>query len=210
MGQSWNAPAVRAAASALRGRAPPGAAQLPDGAAHPLLPQLSVPTLSDVSAEALHRRGVRGVILDKDNTITAPYVDEVHPRAAPGLHALLRTFPGNVAILSNSAGTPDDSAHAQARRIERTLGVPVIRHEEKKPGGLSDVLDHFEGRVAPHELAVVGDRLLTDVYFGNVHGMYTVHVGVLTLTGDNKAAALVRFLENRVILPWVLWADNTT
>ena len=72
------------------------------------------------------------------------------------------------------------------------------------------MLDHFEGRVAPHELAVVGDRLLTDVYFGNVHGMYTVHVGVLTLTGDNKAAALVRFLENRVILPWVLWADNTT
>ena len=203
MGQSWNAQAVRAAASALRGRVPPGANPLPSAAAHPLRPRLSVATLSDVSVEALQRRGVRAVILDKDNTITAPYVDSVHPRAAAGLDALCQAFPGNVAILSNSAGTPDDLEHSQARRIELALGVPVIRHEEKKPGGLADVLDHFGGRIAPCEMAIVGDRLLTDVYFGNVHGMYTVHVGVLTLKGDNKAAALVRFLENRVVLPWL-------
>ena len=109
-----------------------------------------------------------------------------------------------MAILSNSAGTPDDPGHAQARRIEDALNVPVIRHEEKKPGGLADVLDHFEGEISPHELAIVGDRLLTDVYFGNVHGMFTVHVGALTLKGDNKAAALIRFLENRLILPLVM------
>ena len=33
---------------------------------------------------------------------------------------------------------------------------------------------------------MVGDRLLTDVVFGNMNGMMTVHVRPLTLVGDNK------------------------
>lgn len=198
MGQSWNAPAVRAAASVLRSVATRSGSQNQNGR-HLLLPCESVATLSDVSMQRLRRNGIRGVILDKDNTVTAPYVDEVHPRAANGLQMLLREFPGKVAILSNSAGTPDDSEYKQAARIEESLGVPVIRHTEKKPGGLAEVMKHFS--MEPHELAIVGDRLLTDIYFGNLHGMYTIHVGILTLEGDNKAAAFVRFAENHLILP---------
>lgn len=48
------------------------------------------------------------------------------------------------------------------------------------------------------ELCFVGDRLLTDVVFGNLHGMLTVHTRPLTLKGDNRPAALFRFLERKV------------
>ena len=48
------------------------------------------------------------------------------------------------------------------------------------------------------ELCFVGDRLLTDVVFGNLHGMLTVHTRPLTLKGDNRPAAIFRFLERKV------------
>lgn len=44
----------------------------------------------------------------------------------------------------------------------------------------------------------MGDRLLTDVVFGNLHGMLTVHTQPLTLKGDNRPAAVFRFLERKV------------
>lgn len=48
------------------------------------------------------------------------------------------------------------------------------------------------------ELCFVGDRLLTDVVFGNLNGMLTVHTRPLTLEGDNRPATVFRFLERKV------------
>ena len=64
-------------------------------------------------------------------------------------------------------------------------------------------LSHFVGElVRPDELCVVGDRLLTDVLFGNLHGLLTVHLTTtLSLTGDNAMARLFRGLESAVLLP---------
>eukprot|EP01045_Picozoa_sp_COSAG04_P011837 COSAG04_NODE_775_length_10405_cov_20.166214_7_plen_245_part_00 len=199
-----------------------------------LLPHLSLPTLNQLQPATLKAAGVRGVLLDKDNTVTAPYRDEPHPAAQRGLAQLLRHFPGRVAILSNSAGTADfDPSGAEAERLESALGVPVLRHTAKKPmpgaGDLAEVLAHFnaqpaaaqpaqspqaEGRqgqgggsgeealLRADELCVVGDRLLTDVLFGNLHGLVTVHLtSTLSLTGDNAMARLFRGLESEVLLP---------
>ena len=175
MVQSWNGAAVATIGRVLRRPAL-------------VLPHLHVPTLNDLRAEALHAQGIRGVLLDKDNTITAPYVDELHPRAAVGLAELQARFPGRVAILSNSAGLRDyDPLGEEADRLERALGVPVLRHSTKKPmptpEALAEVLIHFNDNMSdttpggqeqlePHEICVVGDRLLTDVLFGNIHGLY--------------------------------------
>lgn len=51
------------------------------------------------------------------------------------------------------------------------------------------------------ELCFVGDRLLTDVVFGNLHGMLTFHTRPLSLKGDNLAAVVFRFLERKVSAP---------
>lgn len=40
----------------------------------------------------------------------------------------------------------DDPDYADAIRIETALGIPVLRHDEKKPGGIADVLAFFEGK----------------------------------------------------------------
>ena len=46
---------------------------------------------------------------------------------------------------------------------------------------------------------MVGDRYLTDVVFGNLHGMLTVHTQQLTTVGDNRVAQLMRRLEDRMV-----------
>jgi len=189
--QSWNGAAVR---------------RLGQVFTHPRLlrPDVCVDNISSIDIAALHRRGIRAVVLDKDNTITAPYSDQVHHAAASGLTRIRETFTNTnaVSILSNSAGTDDDVDHADALHIESSLGVPVIRHKKKKPDCIDDVLGFInEGRqeeslpaLATEQVAMIGDRLLTDVVFGNLHGMVTIHCQPLSIVNDNPAAKFIRFV----------------
>lgn len=169
-------------------------------------PHVRVATISDVNYTALRDQcGIRAVVFDKDNTLTAPYATEVHPNAEVGLRSALDVFGhSNVAILSNSAGTKDDPGYEDAGRIEKEMGIAVIRHDEKKPGGLEEVMKHFGDDISdPSQLCMVGDRLLTDVVFGNLFGMLTVHCDPLCSgeenKDDNKVASVVRSGENTIM-----------
>jgi hypothetical protein len=77
----------------------------------------------------------------------------------------------------------------------------VLRHATKKPGAIPEVLDYFKGVSGPEtsyrDLCIVGDRLLTDVMWGNGRGMLTVHTEILTDVGDNRVASVVRRVEGR-------------
>jgi phosphatidylglycerophosphatase GEP4 len=143
------------------------------------------------------------VIFDKDNTLTGPYENVIHPNAARGLQSALETFGRDrVAIVSNSAGTKDDKDYKDAIEIEDALGINVIRHDEKKPGGLEEVLKHF-GIDDPAKICMVGDRLLTDIVFGNLYGMLTVHTLPLCHgednAKDNTVSAVIRSAENALL-----------
>jgi phosphatidylglycerophosphatase GEP4 len=167
-----------------------------------LVPHVSVDNISEINYAAMKERaGIRAVVFDKDNTLTAPYAMEIHPLAAFGLEAAKRIFGAeNVAIMSNSAGTLDDPGYVDAQQIETTLGIAVIRHDEKKPGGLEEVLSHFQ-MDDPAALCMVGDRLLTDVVFGNLYGMLTIHTLPLCRGADNQSdnmpAKVIRSVENK-------------
>ncbi|KAF9896927.1 hypothetical protein BX616_006491, partial [Lobosporangium transversale] len=104
-----------------------------------------------------------------------------------------------VIIVSNSAGTKDDQDHQLAKAIETSLSVPVLRHEQKKPSGGDELLRHFSG-IKPSRVAIVGDRALTDVVFGNNYGMFTILTrDVVTEEGDNPMAIRIRRMEHRVL-----------
>ncbi|MCK5025301.1 MAG: HAD hydrolase-like protein, partial [Nanoarchaeota archaeon] len=102
-------------------------------------------------------------------------------------------YGNQIIIMSNSAGTRDDKDYKDAIQIERDLGILVLRHNRKKPGGLDSVLNYFNCK--SEELVMFGDRIFTDIVFGNRYGMLTVHTALLTEEGDNKAAAKVRRYE---------------
>lgn len=171
---------------------------------HPtvLVPHVSVANVSELNYKAMKEHaGIRAIVFDKDNTLTAPYGRTVHEDASKGLETAKKIFgPKNVAIMSNSAGTKDDPGYEDAKMIEEALGIAVIKHDDKKPGGLDEVLSHF-GMDDPAALCMVGDRLLTDVVFGNLYEMLTVHTLPLCKGEDNKMdnkpSKIIRYIENK-------------
>lgn len=109
------------------------------------LPHLTVPDIRWVDWAALAAAGFQGCVFDKDNTLTVPYSLQLHPRAKDGLAACMEAFDGRVVLYSNSAGLEQfDPEGVEARTLEVALGVPVLRHREKKPaGGPEDMERHF-------------------------------------------------------------------
>lgn len=73
--------------------------------------------------------------------------------------------------------------------MTQALGVQVIQHGRKKPEGGEAISRQLHCDLA--RAAFVGDRLLTDVVFGNLNNMLTIHTQPLTAAGDNKLAAKV-------------------
>ena len=56
-------------------------------------------------------------------------------------------------------------------------------------------------------MAVIGDRILSDVVMGNSFGMLTIYVDPLNLEHENIVVRFVRAFENRVI-PWITPRDK--
>ncbi|KAJ3096226.1 hypothetical protein HK100_005613 [Physocladia obscura] len=145
---------------------------------------------------------IKAVCFDKDNTLTAPFATRIHPPFESAWKECIAVFGGeNIVLVSNSAGGPDDRDGIEAAAIETALGVRVLRHGEKKPRGAETLLAHFVG-LKPAEIAVVGDRVLTDVVYGNSIGAFTILTrDIVTREGDNRVASAVRRIENWVVLP---------
>lgn len=184
LSQSWNWPAITMTIRCMT-REP-----------SLMLPHVTVPDLSAIDFARLRSAGFVGLVLDKDNTLTAPYSDVVEPSLVRAIEAAKEVFgPRGVAVLSNSAGTPDDTGFAAADALELSLVLPVLRRRHKKPRGFESVRAHFGGCEAS-TLVMVGDRLLTDITFGNAHGMLTVHTTrLLSSAGDPAIVRLARRFE---------------
>lgn len=148
---------------------------------------------------ALREAGYRGVCFDKDNTLTHPYSKTIYPPLQVSLEECKRVFEGNIAIISNSAGSADDVGGEEANLLESSLGIPIIRHRLKKPICNRDIEKHFQ--LLPPQIVLIGDRLSTDVYMANAAGMLSIHTQPISLINDNKNAVILRRLENS-ILSW--------
>ena len=116
--------------------------------------------------------GARGVMFDKDNTLTRHLEQQLAADAYTALQSAVQIFgTTNVFVLSNDLGAKhDDDDRVDAFEDVMGGGVKVLRHSRwKKPFGSRDAL------IASSKLAVddvasmvfVGDRVLTDVVFAN-------------------------------------------
>lgn len=119
------------------------------------------------------------------------------PRGVPAdprqehFEALKEAYPGRkLLIVSNTSGaTSFDKDRQQADAVEKATGVHVLSHGEKKPGCGAEVMEYFkshpETRVtSPAHVAIVGDRLTTDIMMANMMGSWGFWVkdGVVPLS----------------------------
>ena len=141
--------------------------------------QIPVPLSAAFANKDVEKRpDIRAVVLDKDNCFSIPKHNEIHPSCKARFEELRKAYPGSrLLIVSNSAGTASDKGYLEADLLEANTGVRVLRHSTKKPGCHAEIMDHFRnapdtGVTTPAQVAVVGDRLFTDVLMANMMGSY--------------------------------------
>ena len=86
-------------------------------------------------------------------------------------------------------------------RVSVHLGVQVLRHDSRKPDGGDLIRNHFN-HLSGDNMAMVGDRLLTDVVCGNVNGMLSIHTAPLVSTGEKLPTVLGRKFETLLLSVW--------
>ncbi|KAL9224262.1 hypothetical protein vseg_000318 [Gypsophila vaccaria] len=170
---------------------------------HLLLPHLEVPDIRYIDWVELNRRGFKGVIFDKDNTLTKPYSLSLYDPLRPSLEHCKAVFgENNVAILSNSAGLAEfDPNESKARALERRLGLNVIRHKVKKPAGDAEEIEKQLG-CRSREVVMVGDRRFTDAVYGNRNGFLTVFTRPLSGEGEPLVVKMIRKVEDYLVKKW--------
>jgi phosphatidylglycerophosphatase GEP4 len=148
------------------------------------MPHLVVSTFNEIPVPVNisgSEKKIKAIVLDKDNCFAKAHDDKVWPDYAEKWKELRNAYPGaSLLIVSNSAGTNDDrNDHEQAQILEQRTGVSVLRHTTKKPGCHEEIMQYFrEHNVCedPAQVAVVGDRLFTDMLMANMMGARGVWV----------------------------------
>ena len=145
----------------------------------PILPHIETSDLRNIDwVDLKETKKYKGVVFDKDHTLTLPYDMKLHPFARESLEQCIAVFgKENVVLYSNSAGLKqfDPEGH-HAAVLEDALGISVFRHEDKKPHVSSRTVQELQDYFGceTRNLIMVGDRYMTDVVFGNRLGMLTI------------------------------------
>ncbi|OAQ77270.1 HAD-like superfamily protein [Purpureocillium lilacinum] len=148
------------------------------------LPHHTVPTFNDLPIpldKALLKKGlksnIKAVVLDKDDCFAYPDAKEVYEPYKQHFEALRKEYPGRrLLVVSNTAGAKSwDKDLKQAAEVEKSTGVYVLPHSVKKPGCGAEIMAYFKqhpetGVTDPSHVAVVGDRLTTDMMLANMMG----------------------------------------
>jgi HAD superfamily phosphatase (TIGR01668 family) len=145
--------------------------------------------LSSVSLDDLAARGMRGIIVDLDNTLVGYGEDVMAPvDAAWVASARARGFA--VCLVSNNFTD-------RVARIGRELGVPAVASALKPlPRGFLRALRVLA--TPRHATVVVGDQLFTDVLGAKLVGLHSILTEPL-VAKDWHGTRILRFLE-RVLL----------
>jgi len=143
--------------------------------------QLPIPV--DKAFAGRPRIKIEAVVLDKDDCFAYPKSNSIHEPYKEHFQRLREAYPGRrLLIVSNTAGASSLDLHGRlGSSVEESTGVAVLFHKTKKPGCGPEIMEYFRkypesGVVRSDQIAIVGDRLTTDVMMANFMGSYAVWV----------------------------------
>jgi HAD superfamily phosphatase (TIGR01668 family) len=109
--------------------------------------------------------GIRGMVLDVDNTLLGNREQEVSHQVRHWVSQVRQQMP--LWLVSNNC------FHQRIKTIAESLDVPFYANAAKPSRRCVRLAIEGMG-LTPPEVAMVGDRLLTDILVGNRLGMYTI------------------------------------
>lgn len=152
-------------------------------------PDVLVETVADVTPDLLQELGVRGVLVDLDDTLIASNSEELSASAEAWLQRLL-TAGLKVAILSNGERT-------RVQRLAERFGLPAFALVGK-PFWFAFRRGLRALGTPANATAMVGDQLFTDVLGANCAGLTSILVRPLT-PGKLPHTRVARRLERLIL-----------
>jgi len=142
--------------------------------------------ITDIDLEELERAGIRGLILDLDSTLIAPKSAFISDQAAAWLERARKKF--HVAVASNNKN------EVYLDKVRELLNIKIVG-KAKKPSrkAFRRLVEDFA--LTPEQIAVIGDRPLTDIWGGQRAGMKTILVGTLRTMNEPEWKTRIRNLE---------------
>ncbi len=154
-----------------------------------LRPHLFLPSVQSVDPRLLRRRGIRGVVLDLDNTLAGWRSPRPTREVKAWVGRLRSSGIGAVILSNNGRGRVEDFAG--------WLDVPFIPHA-RKPSARGFQKAMAVLGTTPESTAVIGDQVFTDILGGNRVGLFTILVTPLTRQ-EFFGTKAVRHLEDVVL-----------
>ncbi|MGC9530361.1 MAG: YqeG family HAD IIIA-type phosphatase [Candidatus Bipolaricaulaceae bacterium] len=154
-----------------------------------LRPDAVASSVHEVDYARLRQLGITALVFDLDNTLCC-WRAGPPDRATLALLARLKQGGFQIAVLSNGRLDRRPAVPEAFAQLE----VPLIWPAGKPAGrGIRRALAAAGAR--PHQAAMIGDQLLTDVLGGNLAGLYTVLVPPLCPGQEHPFTRANRWLE---------------
>lgn len=157
------------------------------------VPDYMASSLTDVDFQLLKKRGVRFVAIDADSTLVRYRSTNIAPKIKAHL-AKQKKYIKDWCIASNRV---TNNLHIISKALHAPVVPTGIIARKPRQRYFRRVIEHFQAR--PEEIAMVGDKLLADVWGGNRAGMVTVWVEHLGDDGLQDRIIRVRDWEQRII-----------
>lgn len=149
-----------------------------------LVPKMSVGSILDLTPESLPK-GIEVLLLDIDLTLLPHNGTQLAPEVREKVMELAKHY--RVGLLSNN---PLDR-----RAIAEDLCLPLVSSQVRKPSRRPIIEASVEFGVPLTKMAIIGDRLLTDIAAGNRAGIYTVKVNPYQPGSEPRLNRIARACE---------------
>lgn len=156
---------------------------------HILVPCLVLDSIAAISKEVLKKNGIKALILDVDNTLTTHGSQEVSEKVLDWIKVMKHSKVPMIIVSNNN--------YKRIEPFAKKLGIPFFANGMKPtPKGFKLAQKSFN--LKSNEIAVVGDQIYTDIWGGNLMGMFTILVSPIKLE-DKFSFKFKRKLEKKYV-----------
>src|SRR5690554_2402178 len=153
-----------------------------------LLPDSYQDSIYQINYQGLAKQGIKALLFDLDNTLIDYVQTKLTVEVIEFLKELEKTF--KIIIISNF----------HKKRVQNAIGTHFdLIYFAKKPlkFGFKKAIKNLGYK--SHEIAMIGDQLMTDIYGGNRTDLFTIIVDPIQKKTDKLPTRINRKIENYFI-----------